>query len=79
MGGLVETDESIPNYEDIIGSFYMGNNWIKNEFGVNPKVGMNIRSNSHSEINAALFHDMGFEAQFFGTKGIQKSAWDTRR
>lgn len=70
MGGLVETDEAIPYYEDIIGNFYIGHNWIRNEFGISPKVGMNLKTRSHSEVTAALFHDLGFEALFFMPKGI---------
>jgi hypothetical protein len=41
-----------------------------NEFGVNPKVGINFHPDSHSEVQTALFHDMGFEAMFFGVHGI---------
>lgn len=71
MGGWVENDESLSYFEDIIGSFYMGHNWIRNEFGITPSVGMNIQAHSHSETNAALFHDLGFQALFFSSKYVQ--------
>ena len=71
MGGWSATDESDTNYEDIIGNFYQGHQWIKEEFDVTPRVGWNIDSYGHTETNTALFHDLGFEALFFA-----KIAWD---
>ena len=71
MGGWVENDESLSYFEDIIGQFYLGHNWIRNEFGIISSVGMNIQSQSHSETNAALFHDLGFKALFFSSKYVQ--------
>jgi alpha-mannosidase len=35
------------------------------EFGVTPRVGWNIDPFGHTEANAALFHDLGFDAVFF--------------
>jgi hypothetical protein len=69
MGGWVGTDESTTNYEDIIGNFYTGHQWLKNELGVAPKVGWNIDAFGHTQANAALFHDLGFDALFFARAG----------
>ena len=69
MGGWVGTDEANTNYEDIIGNFYTGHQWLKNEFGVAPKVGWNIDAFGHTQANAALFHDLGFDALFFARAG----------
>jgi len=48
MGGWVGTDEATTNYEDIIGNFYTGHQWLKNEFGVPPKIGWNIDAFGHT-------------------------------
>lgn len=64
MGGWVGSDECDANYEDIIGNFYQGHQWISDEFGITPRVGWNIDPFGHTEANAAIFHDLGFEALF---------------
>lgn len=65
MGGWVGSDECDANYEDIIGNFQKGHRWLNDEFGVTPRVGWNIDPFGHTEANAALFHDFGFDAFFF--------------
>jgi alpha-mannosidase len=65
MGGWVGQDESTPNYEDMINNFFMGHQWLKKEFNVSPTIGWNIDPFGHTQSNAALFHDLGFEALFF--------------
>ena len=70
MGGWSATDESTTNYEDIIANFMKGHTWLKDEFGVTPTVGWNIDSFGHTQANAALFHDLGFEALFFARLGL---------
>lgn len=47
----------------------MGHKWLKEEFGVKPRVGWNIDPFGHTETNAAIFADLGFEALFFGRAG----------
>ena len=69
MGGWVGADEATTNYEDIIGNFYTWHQWLKNEFGVAPKIGWNIDTFGYTQANAALFHDIGFEAIFFARAG----------
>jgi len=41
------------------------------EFGVTPRVGWNIDPFGHTEANAALFHDFGFDALFFSRLGSE--------
>ena len=65
MGGWVSTDECTANYEDIIGNFYKSHRWLMDEFDYTPRVGWNIDAFGHTQANAALFHDLGFEALFF--------------
>ena len=42
-----------------------GHSFLKEEFGVKPKIGWMIDAFGHSAANVALFHDFGFEAFFF--------------
>lgn len=65
MGGWVHTDESNEHFEDIIENFVQGHQWLSKEFGVTPRIGWNIDAFGHTQANAALFHDLGFEALFF--------------
>ena len=44
----------------------MGHSFLKNEFGVIPKIGWMIDAFGHSSANARLFADFGFEAMFGG-------------
>lgn len=69
MGGWVHTDESNAHFEDIINNFVEGHQWLSKEFGVAPRVGWNIDAFGHTQANAALFHDLGFEAFFFARAG----------
>jgi hypothetical protein len=71
MGGWVGPEEVTAYYEDIIGNFVKGHKWLKDEFGVAPTIGWNIDPFGHTQANAAIFHDMGFEALFFSRVGVQ--------
>jgi hypothetical protein len=64
MGGWVGADECDAYFEDIIQNFYKGHHWLSEEFGISPRVGWNIDAFGHTEANAAIFHDLGFEALF---------------
>jgi alpha-mannosidase len=48
---------------------HIGHQFLKNEFGIKPRVGWMIDAFGHSEANAALFADFGFEALFFSRIG----------
>jgi len=65
QGGWTATDEACPNYEDMILNMHIGHQFLWNEFGVRPRVGWMLDSFGHSESNAYLFADFGFEALFF--------------
>jgi lysosomal alpha-mannosidase len=70
MGGWVHTDESNEHFEDIIENFVQGHQWLSKEFGIIPRIGWNIDAFGHTQANAALFHDLGFEALFFARAGL---------
>lgn len=69
MGGWVGAEESTANYDDLIGNFVKGHQWIKKEFEITPTVGWNVDPFGHTQANAAIFHDLGFEALFFARLG----------
>lgn len=64
-GGWSANDEATPNFDDIIDNMMVGHEWIQKEFGVQPKIGWDIDTFGHSDINTRLFAQMGFEAMFF--------------
>jgi len=70
MGGWSATDEACPTYEDIILNMHMGHDFLWNEFRVKPRIGWMIDPFGHSEGNAALFSDFGFEALFFSRMNL---------
>ena len=41
-----------------------GHQFLKKEFDFVPKIGWNLGAYGHSDTNARLFHEMGFDAQF---------------
>lgn len=71
MGGWVGPEESTANYQDIIENFVKGHTWLKEEFGAAaaPTVGWNVDPFGHTQANAAIFADLGFEALFFARAG----------
>lgn len=65
QGGWVATDEACPNYEDMILNMHIGHEFLFKEFGVRPKIGWMLDAFGHSDGNAALYHDFGFEGLLF--------------
>jgi lysosomal alpha-mannosidase len=59
-------DEATPIYEDMIENMMYGQKWVLEEFGQQPRIGWQIDPFGHSNTNARLFYEMGFEAMFFG-------------
>jgi hypothetical protein len=59
-------DEATPIYEDLIENMMYGQKWVLEEFGQQPRIGWQIDPFGHSNTNARLFYEMGFEAMFFG-------------
>jgi hypothetical protein len=58
-------DEACPTYEDMINNHIIGHQWILDEFGVKPRIGWQIDPFGHSNTNARIFAEMGFDAWFF--------------
>lgn len=59
-------DEACPTYQDMINNHMLGHQFVLKEFGVKPRIGWQIDPFGHSNTNARLFADMGFDAWFFG-------------
>ena len=59
-------DEACPIYEDMIDNMMKGQQFVLKEFGIAPRIGWQIDPFGHSNTNARLFHEMGFDAMFFG-------------
>lgn len=58
-------DEACPIYEDMIDNMQIGHDFVLKEFGVKPSIGWQIDPFGHSNTNARLFAEMGFDAWFF--------------
>ena len=64
-------DEACPYYEDMINNMMAGHEFVMKEFGVKPRVGWQIDPFGHSNANARLFAEMGFDAFFFARLDYQ--------
>jgi hypothetical protein len=58
-------DEACPIYEDMIDNMKTGHEFIIKEFGVKPRIGWSIDPFGHSNTNARILAEMGFDAWFF--------------
>ena len=47
-GGMVSSDEACPNYADMLRNFEMGHAFVKEEFGVKPRVAWQLDPFGHS-------------------------------
>ena len=63
-------DEACPHYEDMINNM-QGHQFALKELGVKPRVGWQIDPFGHSNANARLFAEMGFDALFIGRLDYQ--------
>lgn len=70
-GGWSMHDEACPTYEDMINNMMIGHDFILKEFGVKPRIGWQVDPFGHSNTNARLFAEMGFDALFFGRLDYQ--------
>lgn len=68
LGGWCMHDEAAPEYESMIMQMSLGAQFIKDQFGVRPKVGWHIDPFGHTSQNARLMSDIGFDA--FGLNRI---------
>lgn len=58
-------DEACPSWEDMIDNMRTGHEFILKEFGVKPRIGWHVDPFGHTNTNARLFAEMGFDALFF--------------
>ncbi|KAL5724488.1 alpha-mannosidase [Ranunculus cassubicifolius] len=66
-GGMCMHDEASPHYIDMIDQTTLGHRFIKQEFGVTPRVGWQIDPFGHSAVQAYLLGaEVGFDSLFFG-------------
>mmetsp|Transcript_30443 Transcript_30443/g.29838 ORF Transcript_30443/g.29838 Transcript_30443/m.29838 type:complete len:94 (+) Transcript_30443:258-539(+) len=61
-GGWSMHDEACPHYQDFLHNMQLGHKFITEELGVAPRVGWQIDPFGHSNTNARLFAEMGFDA-----------------
>ena len=64
-GGLVSNDEACPNYSDVIRNFEMGHAFLKDTFGIKPKIGWQLDPFGHSAAMAELLAELGLETMVF--------------
>lgn len=66
-GGMCMHDEAAPHYIDMIDQTTLGHLFLKNEFGVTPRIGWQIDPFGHSAVQAYLLGaEVGFDSLFFG-------------
>jgi len=58
-------DEACPIYEDMINNMKIGHDFVLKEFNKIPRIGWQIDPFGHSNYNARLFAELGFDAVFF--------------
>lgn len=70
-GGMVSTDEACPNYSDILRNFELGQDFLRTEFAVEPKIAWQLDTFGHSSAIADLFSEMGMETVVFARMNEQ--------
>ena len=73
-GGFSMNDEATTRYDDIISNHKAGQEFLKNELGVAPRIGWQLDPFGHSTTQARLFAEMGFDAIFFARADYQDKA-----
>jgi alpha-mannosidase len=64
-------DEACTHYEDMVNNMIIGNDFLMQEVGVKPRIGWQIDPFGHSNANARLYAEMGFDAVFFARADYQ--------
>jgi len=64
-------DEAGPHYEDMLENMIKGQQFLWETFQVKPRIGWQIDPFGHSNANARLFAEMGFDAVFFARIDFQ--------
>lgn len=68
-------DEAATHYIDMIDQTTLGHRFIKDEFGVTPRIGWQIDPFGHSAVQAYLLGaEVGFDSLFFGRIDYQDRA-----
>ena len=62
---MVSVDEACPNYSDILRNFEMAHDFLRDEFGIKPKIAWQLDPFGHSAAAADLFAEMDLEAMVF--------------
>ncbi|KAK9278049.1 hypothetical protein L1049_027607 [Liquidambar formosana] len=74
-GGMCMHDEAATHYIDMIDQTTLGHRFIKEEFGVTPRIGWQIDPFGHSAVQAYLLGaELGFDSLFFGRIDYQDRA-----
>lgn len=58
-------DEACTHYEDMLENMMKGQQFLWDTFQYKPRIGWQIDPFGHSNANARLFAEMGFDAVFF--------------
>jgi hypothetical protein len=58
-------DEACTHYEDMINNMMKGHDFLLKEFNYKPRIGWQIDPFGHSNANARLYAEMGFDALIF--------------
>uniref|UniRef100_A0A7N2KY22 Alpha-mannosidase n=1 Tax=Quercus lobata TaxID=97700 RepID=A0A7N2KY22_QUELO len=74
-GGMCMHDEAATHYIDMIDQTTLGHRFIKEEFGIVPRIGWQIDPFGHSAVQAYLLGaELGFNSLFFGRIDYQDRA-----
>ncbi|GAB4847368.1 hypothetical protein Ancab_026426 [Ancistrocladus abbreviatus] len=74
-GGMCMHDEATAHYIDMIDQTTRGHRFVKNEFGVTPRIGWQIDPFGHSAVQAYLLGaEVGFDSLFFARIDYQDRA-----
>jgi len=74
-GGWVASDEACLTFEDFILNIITGTAFLRQEFGIQAKIGWHCDPFGHSAVTAELFAKMGYEALFFSRVDDDEKAW----
>ncbi|EFA84943.1 alpha-mannosidase [Heterostelium album PN500] len=70
-GGWCMNDEAATYYDDIIDQMTLGHQFLNEHFGVTPKIGWHIDPFGHSNTQATIFGNIGFDAFIIGRMDYQ--------
>ncbi|KAG2405268.1 alpha-mannosidase protein [Vigna angularis] len=74
-GAMSMHDEAVTHYIDMIDQTALGHQFLKEEFGVTPRIGWQIDPFGHSAVQAYLLGaEVGFDSLFFGRIDYQDRA-----